>query len=103
MLCLKSYLSLPQAIHHTRHHYCVLTDIGHLGSARLHISGRALDAAFLSGLSAFAVTDFFGFQAQEDAELQPGIYISRPVRAPILVPSIPSESHATYYPSSASV
>lgn len=55
-----------------------------LGSARLHISGRALDAAFLSGLSGFAVTDFFGFQAQEDAELQPGIYISRPVRAPTL-------------------
>ena len=84
MLRLKSLLSLPQAIRYTRHHYCVMIDIGHLGSARLHISGRALDAAFLSGLSGFAVSDFFGFQAQEDAELQPGIYISRPVRAPTL-------------------
>lgn len=80
-----------------------MTDIGHVGSARLHISGRVLDAAFLSGLSGFAVTDFFGFQAQEDAELQPGIYISRPVRAPTLIPSVPAESHATYHPSSASV
>ena len=52
----------------------------HLGRARLHISGQALDAQFLGGLSAFALASYFGFSAQEDAQLQPGIYISRPAR-----------------------
>ena len=55
-----------------------------LSWARLHISGKALDAGFLSGLSGFALADFFGFAAQVDVQLQPGIYISRPVRPPLL-------------------
>ncbi|KAK9825196.1 hypothetical protein WJX81_006366 [Elliptochloris bilobata] len=48
------------------------------GVIGLHISGQALDAAFLGGLSAFALASYFGFPAQQDSQLQPGIYISRP-------------------------
>jgi hypothetical protein len=48
------------------------------GALGLHLGAKRLDAAFLRDFSAFAVSNYFGFEPRVDEELQPGITISKP-------------------------
>lgn len=49
--------------------------------ARALTGAKRLDRHFFKDFNAFSVSNYFGFEPRVDEELQPGITISKPVRA----------------------